>query len=96
MKELLNGRHYEGGAAGNGATGPRTAPQRSGDIVSRCPILRSSFGPNLGQIGRKMAKLLHFFLKPEMAPRRHFRFEDRRQSFIFTEGHYKEASYQVS
>jgi len=43
-----------------------------------------------------MAKLLHFLLKPEMAPRRHFRFEDRRQTFVFTEGHYKEASYQVS
>ena len=24
--ELLNGRHFEGGAAGNGAAAPRTAP----------------------------------------------------------------------
>ena len=96
MTELLNGRRFEGRAAGKGAAPPRTAPQRSGNIASRCPILRSSFGPNLGQIGRKMAKLLHFLLKPEMAPRRHFRFEDRRQSFIFTDGHYEEASYQVS
>ena len=53
MTELLNGRRFGGRAAGKGAAPPRTAPQRSGDIASRCPILRSSFGPNLDQIGRK-------------------------------------------
>ena len=55
MTELLNGRRFEGRAAGKGAAPPRTAPQRSGDIASRCPILRSSFGPNLGQIGQKQS-----------------------------------------
>ena len=62
MTELLNGPHFEGRAAGKGAAPPRTAPQRSGDIASRCHILRSSFGPNLDQIGQKTAKLWHFFV----------------------------------
>ena len=61
MTELLNGRRFEGRAAGKGAAPPRTAPQRFGDIASRCPILRSSFGPNLSQIGQKTAKLLHLY-----------------------------------
>ena len=56
MTELLNGRHFEGSAAGKGAAPPRTALQRSGDIASQCPILRFSFGPNLGQIWAKSVK----------------------------------------
>ena len=39
MTKLLNGRHFEGGAAGNGAAAPRAAPYCSGNIASRCLIL---------------------------------------------------------
>ena len=38
MTELLNGRRFEGRAAGKGAAPPRTAPQRSDDIASRLEV----------------------------------------------------------
>ena len=33
LTHILNGRHFEGGAAGKGAAPPRTALQRYGDIA---------------------------------------------------------------
>ena len=100
MTELLNGRRFEGRAAGKGAAPPRTALQRSGDIASRYPILRSSFGPNLDQIGRKTAKLWHFlrFLEvpPEGLPEGHFRFADRRHLFVLKYLYLEESPHKIS
>jgi len=59
MTELLNGRHFDGGAAGNGAAAPRTAPQRCGGVTTSFPMPRSTLYPNLKQIGRKMTELLN-------------------------------------
>jgi hypothetical protein len=58
MTELLNGRHFEGGATGKGAVPPRTASHRCGGVATSFPILRSTFYPNLKQIGWKMTGLL--------------------------------------
>ena len=59
MTELLNGRRFEGRAAGKGAAPPRTAPQRCGGVTTSFSILRSTFYPNLKQIGQKMTELLN-------------------------------------
>ena len=60
MAELLNGRPFESGAAGNGAAAPRTAAKRCDGVATSFPILRSTFYPNLKQIGRKMTELLNW------------------------------------
>ena len=59
MTKLLSGRHFEGGATGNGAAAPPTAPWRCGRVSTSFPILQSTFHPNLKQIGRKMTELLN-------------------------------------
>ena len=59
MTELLNGRHFEAGAAGNGTAAPHTAPQCCGGVATSFPILQSTFFPNLKQIGQKMTELLN-------------------------------------
>ena len=93
--ELLNGRHFEGHAAGKGAAPPPMAPQRSGDIASRCPILRSSFGPNLGQI-EVMAFLVFLEVPPEGGRRAAFRSSDRRKISHPRFRYPREASQKIS
>lgn len=72
MTKLLNGRHFEGGAAGRGAAGTHTALQCCGGIAISFSILRSTFYPNLKQIGRKWQSYwMGAILKvawPKMAP----------------------------
>ena len=55
MTEILNGRHFEGGAAGNGAA----APQRCSGVATSFPILQSTLYSILKQISYKMTKLLN-------------------------------------
>ena len=59
MTELLNGRHFEGGAARKGPAPPHMAPQRCGGVTTSFPILGSTLYSNLKQMGLKMAELLN-------------------------------------